>query len=280
VSESALGELITICPELSLDGALRPAREQLRERIGAYWLPDECVLYIGLAGQPLRTRVRQYYKTPLGAAKPHKGGWWLKMLTVLHDLHVHFAATPDFKDAEEDLLRAFGEDVSDASRSALPADEPVMPFANLRDGNWRRRNHGITGANAGASRSRGESSAPASGAASKKQLAATSVALTPRTRASLVTPHRRSQNVTAKDIDAGQVRIPRGATKAILPRGRTDITVLLRGRILTCRWDPRYGPPERSGVIRVGKPAARELLQAGDVLAVSVTSRGIVELRS
>ena len=32
--------------------------------------------------QPLRTRVRQYYTTPLGAAKPHKGGWWLKTLAV------------------------------------------------------------------------------------------------------------------------------------------------------------------------------------------------------
>jgi hypothetical protein len=92
-----------------------------------------------------------------------------------------------------------------------------------------------------------------------------------------VTPHHRSQRVTAKDIESGQVRIPRGATKTILPRERQNITVRLRGRHLTSRWDPRYGPPERSGVIRVGKAPARELLLPGDVLAVRVRA-GRVDL--
>jgi hypothetical protein len=77
-----------------------------------------------------------------------------------------------------------------------------------------------------------------------------------------------SQPVTARDIDAGQVRIPRGSTKTILPHDRQNVSVLLRGHELTCRWDPRCGPPERSGVIRVGKAAARELLKSGDVLSV------------
>lgn len=44
------------------------------------------------------------------------------------------------------MLRTFAGNVSDATRSRLPADEPIMPFANLRDGDWRRRNHGIAGA--------------------------------------------------------------------------------------------------------------------------------------
>jgi hypothetical protein len=88
-------------------------------------------------------------------------------------------------------------------------------------------------------------------------------------------PGHRSQQVTAKDIDAGQIRIPRGATKTILPPERQDVLVLLRRRELTCRWDPRYGPPERSGVIRVGKTAARELLRPGDVLNVRAGPRRI-----
>jgi len=74
--------------------------------------------------------------------------------------------------------------------------------------------------------------------------------------------------MTAKDIDAGQIRIPRGPTKTILPRDRQNVSVLLRGHELTCRWDPRYGPPERSGVIRLGKAPAQELLKPGDVLGV------------
>jgi hypothetical protein len=84
----------------------------------------------------------------------------------------------------------------------------------------------------------------------------------------------------AKDIEVGQVRIPIGATKRILPPERGDITVVLRGRELgTCRWDPRYGSAkERSGVIRVGKAAARNSLAAGQVLAVSVDGGGVVSL--
>lgn len=147
VSEAALEELLTACPGIQLDGEV-PDRDAVAERLVSYWLPDECVLYIGLAGQPLRTRVRQYYRTPLGASKPHRGGWWLKTLSVLDELWVHYAATPDFKDAEADMLRAFAAGVSTRTRRGLPAGDPVMPFANLRDGDWRRKNHRLTGATA------------------------------------------------------------------------------------------------------------------------------------
>lgn len=146
LSHRALDELIAVCPDLTLDRELRPSRLELSKRIGSYWLADESVLYIGLAGQPLRTRVRQYYRTPLGAAKPHRGGWWLKTLSVLGELYVHFAVTADFKNSEEEMLRAFAANVSDASRSGLPFGEPLMPFANLRNGDWRRRAHGLGGA--------------------------------------------------------------------------------------------------------------------------------------
>jgi hypothetical protein len=286
LSDAALAELMAVCPDLTLDGQLRPTRKQLAQRIGSYWLADECVLYIGLAGQPLRTRVRQYYTTPLGAAKPHKGGWWLKTLAVLGELHVHFAVTNDFNDAEEDMMRTFAAAVSDTSRAALPAGEPVMPFANLRDGDWRRRGHGISGATTRTSASGGHRAKLAAAGSARPARAApapTSATAAPASRAGssqpAITPHYRSQNITAKDIEVGQVRIPRGATKTILPYDRQDVTVVLRGRDLgERRWDPRYGPPERSGVVRVGKDAARELLTAGDVLAVTVDAAGVVSL--
>lgn len=142
LGDAALDELLISCPTLTLDGE-RPTRAQVARRIGSYWLPDECVLYIGLAGQPLRTRVRQYYTTRIGAAKPHKGGWWLKTLSVLSELHVYYATTDDFKGAEEQMLRAFAAGVSHTTRAALPTGDPVMPFANLRDGDWQRKRHGI-----------------------------------------------------------------------------------------------------------------------------------------
>lgn len=271
LKDAALDELIAACPEITLDGKRHPSRTQLAERISRYWLPDEGVLYIGLAGQPLRSRVRQYYRTPLGAAKPHKGGWWLKLLSALDGLYVHYAAITGFKDAEEDMLRDFAANVSAQSRAALPTGAPIMPFANLRDGDWRRRPHGIANAtaeNAPVAHAGRRRVAPDSGSPAQ------SASVPP----SASQPHHRSQNVTEKDIGAGQVRIPRGATKTLLPRGRQDIDVALRDHHLTCRWDPRYGPPERSGVIRVGRATARELLRPGDILRVSVAPDGTVRL--
>jgi hypothetical protein len=89
-------------------------------------------------------------------------------------------------------------------------------------------------------------------------------------------PHE-SQRVTAKDIEAGQVRMP-SSTKTILPASRRDLAVVLRGLSLRCRWDPRDGPPVRSGVLRVGKDAATELLLPGDVLRVTSEPSGLVRL--
>jgi hypothetical protein len=272
LSDAALDELLSSCPALTLGGE-RPTRAQVAKRIGSYWLPDECVLYIGLAGQPLRTRVRQYYKTRIGAAKPHKGGWWLKTLSVLTELHVHYAPTDDFKDAEEQALRAFAAGVSHTTRAALPTGDPVMPFANLRDGDWHRKRHGIRGETSEATRSTG-----AVPKTTKVTRSKPSTAFPARTREAPVTPHFRSQRVTESDIKAGQVRIPIGATKTILPQERQDIPVLLVGRELTGRWDPRYGEKERSGVIRLGRTAARELLHPGDVLGVSMRADGTAQL--
>jgi hypothetical protein len=273
ISAAAVDELCAVCPALTLDGKRHPAREQLADRFGSYWLADEVVLYIGLAGQPLRNRVRQYYKTALGAAKPHKGGWWLKTLSVLTDLHVHFATVADFKDAEENMLRTFAANVSDDSRNRLDNDEPIMPFANLRDGDWRRRHHGIAGATTAAADP--PTPRPAFEAVPLRPSPAQRTVSAPPT----ISARHRSQNMTPKDIEGGQVRIPSGATKTVLPNERIDIAVVLRGRELgACRWDPRYGPPERSGVIRVGRSAARELLAAGDVLVLTVASDGVVAL--
>lgn len=271
ISYDAVDELLGICPELTLDGRASPTRDAFTDRVRSYWLPDECVLYIGLAGQPLRRRVRQYYRTPLGAARPHKGGWWLKLLSVLDGTCVHYATTPEFKDAEEVMLRDFSANVSARSRAALPTGTAVMPFANLRDGEWRRRAHGIgnaTAANFPASRLGPRRLAPSTGSSAQSAPVAPSISR----------PHHRSQTVTEKDIGAGQIRIPRGATKTILPQGRQDIELALRDRQLTCRWDPRYGPPERSGVIRVGRATAHELLHVGDILRVSVAPDGTVRL--
>lgn len=286
ISATAVDELLGVRPELTLDGA-RPTRDQLVERLAGFWLPAEVILYIGLAGvrrrQPpegeLARRVVEYYKTRLGARSPHSGGWPLKTLTCLSDLFVHFGYCDRVEKAEHAAMGCFASDVSDATLERLHDRARVMPFANLEFPKGNPKNHGIRGAREPRKPPtvRGEEPSPGESA----QLGSTSKpAGRPIARTPAVTAPHRSQNVTAKDIEVGQVRIPIGPTKRILPRTRADITVVLRGRALgACRWDPRYGrDKERSGVIRVGRAPARDLLVAGDMLAISVSADSVVSL--
>jgi hypothetical protein len=60
-------------------------------------------------------------------------------------------------------------------------------------------------------------------------------------------------------------------TKTLLPRAKSEIEINLRGRLVRGSWDPRMGPDrERSGVLRVGRPALRGLVQENEVLAVAM----------
>lgn len=132
-------------PELRLDGR-RPSAAQLSARLQAFWLPDEVVLYIGLAGASLRKRVGQYYGTPLGARRPHAGGWWLKALSLLDGLWVHYGATTQDAAAEKAMLEHFAGGVSGVSRAGLHDPCNRAAFANLRTGSGDNKAHGITSA--------------------------------------------------------------------------------------------------------------------------------------
>jgi hypothetical protein len=83
--------------------------------------------------------------------------------------------------------------------------------------------------------------------------------------------------VTEADRASGRIRFPR-ATKHLLPGDRVDIIVRVHGHELVCRWDPRYGPPERSGVLTVGRAFAAKHLTEDEVLNVAVD--GIVVVLS
>jgi hypothetical protein len=145
LSSDRLTELLDVRPELRVDG-IRPDRDALAERLAALWLVDEVIAYIGLAGTSLRSRVRAYYTTPLGARRPHAGGWPLKTLSVLGDLFVHYATCTNPGEVENKMLGAFEGAVSAASRAALHDPELAIPFANLEWAKGQRKRHGITGA--------------------------------------------------------------------------------------------------------------------------------------
>jgi hypothetical protein len=135
------------CLKLTLDRA-RPTVEQLTDRIQHSWIRDEVILYIGLAGTSLSTRLGQYYQTPIGARRPHAGGYFLKLLSNLNQLWVHYARCSDPKLAEDGMLRRFCEHVSQQSRQALQDPAHPFPFANLEWPPGTRKAHGLRGARA------------------------------------------------------------------------------------------------------------------------------------
>lgn len=145
ISPAALEELMDARKELTLDGQ-RPDIDALSERLAAFWLSDEVVLYIGLAGTSLQTRVGQYYRTRLGARSPHAGGWFLKTLFDLPALQVHYASCGEPQKCEEAMLASFSANVSEEARVALHDPDQPIPFANLEWPKRRIKKHRIKGA--------------------------------------------------------------------------------------------------------------------------------------
>jgi hypothetical protein len=83
--------------------------------------------------------------------------------------------------------------------------------------------------------------------------------------------------VTTADIRDGRVRIPR-ATMHLFPEERGEVRVRFRGVPLHVRWDPRLGPPQRSGVLRIGRELLRQRVVPGETLAVIRAPDRVIEL--
>lgn len=147
IGRRAVLTLLATRPELRVDGD-RPTTGTLSDRIASFWLPDETIVYVGLAGSSVSGRIGQYYRTPLGARAPHSGGWFLKVLSSLDELHVHCAPADDPARAESMMLRTFVENVSDTTRQSVADPTRPFPFANLEWPRGVRKQHGITGARA------------------------------------------------------------------------------------------------------------------------------------
>lgn len=60
---------LSVCPDLAVDGK-RPSVAELGKRLSGFWLPDEVIVYIGLAAS-LRSRVGGYYRSLSKAAYPN-----------------------------------------------------------------------------------------------------------------------------------------------------------------------------------------------------------------
>ena len=257
---------IQICPGLTLDDA-KPTIEQLLDRVRRFWLPDEVILYIGLATS-LSTRLGQYYTTLIGARRPHSGGYFLKLLSNLQELWVHYARTTDPKNAENLMLRRFTEAVSEESKKVLFDPDHPFPFANLEWPPGVRKAHGLRGTR--------EARTPPDTRSSTRRGQPARIGPSRSTRPE---EQYRTQRVTAADLRNGQIRIPStstSSTKRLFPPAKSNVAVILRGRSVDCSWDPRMGPDrQRSGVIRVGA-VLRELVREDEVLTATRGEGGAV----
>lgn len=140
----AFHSLKTACPSVTIDGRLA-THDELSERIGAFWIADSAILYVGLAGTSVRKRVNQYYITRIGQRSPHAGGWWLKTLVDLETLFVHYAAAGVPKSKEALMLKTFSAAVPPSVRQTLHDSERFAPFANVDVQAGFRKRHGLRG---------------------------------------------------------------------------------------------------------------------------------------
>jgi transcription elongation factor GreA len=139
-----VGKWIERVPTLMLDEA-RPASRALAARIASFWLPAEVVLYIGATQASIGARVAAMQRTVLGDRRPHSGGHWLQLLTVLPTTRVWWAETDAVEEYEDALFGAFAAGIAGTARAGETEGSPVMPFANLRRPTGERRASGLTG---------------------------------------------------------------------------------------------------------------------------------------
>jgi hypothetical protein len=259
---------LSACPMLTLDQK-RPTAAQLADRVRQFWLPDEVILYIGLATS-LSERVNKYYQTPIGERRPHAGGYFLKLLSNIDQLWVHYATCNDVKSAESAILRLFCGRTSERSRRSLRDPAHPFPFANLEWPAGTRKVHGLIGSRQSRRTPLGRTAArPAGLAACGLQMGHDSNAYV-------------TQRVTAADISRGQIRIPSIKTslaRNLLPPTKGIVSVCLRGRPMEARWDPRIGPDRtRSGLLRIGNAVLSQLVHRDEVLKIVSTSEGTIAI--
>jgi len=142
-NEAQVDTWLDNAPDILLNG-IKPGKKDLKKQLQGFWLPDESILYIGKAEkQTLSERICQYCNHKVGKRSPHKGGYWLKLLSNLNELYIHIYSTKDSHHIEEELLRHFINNVSEVSRKNLIDKELCLPYANLQLRSGVIKKHGL-----------------------------------------------------------------------------------------------------------------------------------------
>ena len=145
IDVSRVGKWIERVETLTLDG-IRPTGKALTARMGSFWLPAQTVVYVGSSEVSVARRVAAMASTELGDRRPYAGGHWLRTLRGLESARVYWSLTSATEEYEDALFDAFAAAVSEAELATLPDREVVLPFANLRRPDGRRKATGLRGA--------------------------------------------------------------------------------------------------------------------------------------
>jgi transcription elongation factor GreA len=132
-------------PGLRLDGE-PPTPTGLADRLGAFWLPGQTVLYVGRTAKSLGARVAAMVQTPLGDRRPFAAGHWLKTLRDVPKLRIWWAETDAPEEYEDAVATAVAEAAGPEARALLPDQVVILPWANLESVTGERKATGITGA--------------------------------------------------------------------------------------------------------------------------------------
>ena len=252
-SREAYDDLVKVCPDFSIDGQAGTALT-FESRLQQFWLPNEPILYIGLAGTSLANRVNQYYSTRIGRRAPHAGGWWLKALRDLPALFVHYPPVDDATAAETVMIRGFAERLPGELVTGLYDQQRMAPFANVKVPGLGDKRHGFqhyklkNGTKPAVS-----SSAPDPVFVVEEPADSPSVTAIP-------TPSGRnrrvpSQPITEKDRERSSLRIP-AESKHFFPPKPSQVQLTVHGQSRTVSWNPRE---TRSGLLGVGVATMRKL---------------------
>lgn len=122
-------------PDLEIEGQRVTDISQVKEYLAKFWNVNENILYIGESTSktnPLKKRVNQFYVHKVGQKGPHTGGYWIKLLSCLEDLHIYFARSSNPRETEFKMIMKYVELSSGKSFFDLEDLTNYFPFANSK----------------------------------------------------------------------------------------------------------------------------------------------------
>ena len=135
ICDDTFNDWKSLAKDLEVGGSKVECKEDIEKHLLKFWNPNENILYIGQSTSKTNTigkRVNQYYTHKVGQRGPHTGGYWLKLLDCLNDVHVFCGKATYPLETEFKMLLKFAELSSGRSFFDLENIATHLPFANIK----------------------------------------------------------------------------------------------------------------------------------------------------